>query len=98
MNTALPCKVSKTAVDPLGSSVPGRRSESIVLLAKALPAPSSNNRPQPKTPLRSVAPTGKSPTIGTAFPYPSIQTSNGNPGSFNPELCGGSLRSQTLAR
>jgi len=44
MKTALPCTVSKTAVHPLASSVPGRRSEPIALPVKALPAPSSNSQ------------------------------------------------------
>jgi hypothetical protein len=83
MKTTLPCKVSKTPVHPLGSSVPGPRSEPVALLAKTLPAPSSNNRPQPKPPLPSLALTGKSPRIGSASSYPSIQTSNGNLALFN---------------
>ena len=44
MRIALPCKVSKTAVNPLSSSVPGRPSEPTVLPAKVLRAPSSHSQ------------------------------------------------------
>ena len=67
MKTIALCKGWKTAVDPLGSRVPGRRSEPIAPLAKALPAPAPTDRPQPKNGPAAV-PTGKSPTIQTCFP------------------------------
>jgi hypothetical protein len=98
MKIALPCQVSKTPIHLLGSSVPKRRQNRLHCRSKLSQRRPPTPKPQPKTAVPLAALTGKSPRIGTAFPYPSIQTSNGNPGSFNPELCGGSLPSQTLAR
>ena len=94
MKIALPCKVSKTAVDLLGSSAPARRSEAIALLAKALSVPSSNSQATAKNSSSTRRFHRQILKNRNCFP----QTSNGKPGSFNPELCGGSLPSETLAR
>jgi hypothetical protein len=63
MKIALPCKVSKTAVDPLSSSVPRRRSEPTVLPAKVLRAPSPHSQ--------ATAKNGASPAALTANPQES---------------------------
>jgi hypothetical protein len=82
----------------LGTGAPRRRSEPMPLPVKALPVSSSNHQTAAKTVLPDHGFHHKSLKVETAFRYPSIPTSNGNPGSFNPELCGGFRVTSTLAQ
>jgi len=98
MKTALPCKVSKTAIHRSAVVCLAGAQNRLRCWPKLSPRRLPTTGHSPKRHFRPWLPPANSQTIETAFPYPSIPTSNRNPGSFNPELCGGSLRSQTLAR
>ncbi len=98
MKIALPVKVSKTAVHLLGSRVPKRRSEPMVLPVKALPAPPSNCQATAKNSRSTRRSHRQIPKHRNGFPLLLDTNLKWKPGSFNPELCGGLLPSHTLAR
>jgi hypothetical protein len=100
MKTAALAQVSKTGSRPTGQSPASATLKTDWAVGEMLPQslqPSSNTQAAAKNGSSGRDSHRKSPSIAPAFRSLALQTSNGDPGSFNPELCGGSRLSQTLA-
>jgi hypothetical protein len=100
MKTAALAQVSKTGSRPTGQSPASATLQTDWAVGETLPQslqPSSNTQAAAKNGSSGGDSHRQTPSIAPAFRSLALQTSNGDPGSFNPELCGGSRLSQTLA-